>query len=168
MTPTSFVNVTKWTRTHTSRLLLEAGFGIYDQEYTELYQPDGDRELGQGVGSECHSQFEGLRRLAIRRLPQAGQRVELAGGSLLAAAHLHGRGLVRHRLAHSFRFGGGCHARRLAAARSSAPAMCSRSPTTPAGRSAVHAAPAVRSPQRHQGRHRSVRAGPLGRSAASR
>ena len=39
VTPTSFVNVTKWTRTHTNRLLLEAGVGIYNQEYTELYQP---------------------------------------------------------------------------------------------------------------------------------
>ena len=39
VTPTSFVNVTKWTRTHTNNLLLEAGFGIYNQEYTELYQP---------------------------------------------------------------------------------------------------------------------------------
>ena len=39
VTPTSFVNVTKWTRTHTNRLLFEGGFGIYDQEYTELYQP---------------------------------------------------------------------------------------------------------------------------------
>jgi hypothetical protein len=39
VTPTSFVNVTKWTRTHSSRLLFEGGFGIYNQEYTELYQP---------------------------------------------------------------------------------------------------------------------------------
>ncbi|MFN7985489.1 MAG: carboxypeptidase regulatory-like domain-containing protein [Vicinamibacterales bacterium] len=39
VTPVSFVNVSKWTRTQTSRLLLEAGVGIYDQEYTELYQP---------------------------------------------------------------------------------------------------------------------------------
>ncbi|OFW46977.1 MAG: hypothetical protein A3J29_09425 [Acidobacteria bacterium RIFCSPLOWO2_12_FULL_67_14b] len=39
VTPTSFVNVTKWTRTHTNRLLLEAGFGMYNQNYTELYQP---------------------------------------------------------------------------------------------------------------------------------
>lgn len=39
VTPTSFVNVTKWTRTHTNNLLFEAGFGIYNQEYTELYQP---------------------------------------------------------------------------------------------------------------------------------
>jgi hypothetical protein len=40
VTPTSFVNVSKWTRTHTSRLLLEGGVGIYNQEYTELYQPE--------------------------------------------------------------------------------------------------------------------------------
>src|SRR5262245_4665517 len=39
VTPTSFVNATKWTRTQTSQLLFEAGVGIYDQEYTELYQP---------------------------------------------------------------------------------------------------------------------------------
>jgi hypothetical protein len=39
VTPVSFVNVTKWTRTHTNKLLFEGGFGIYDQEYTELYQP---------------------------------------------------------------------------------------------------------------------------------
>jgi len=39
VTPTSFVNVTRWTRTQSNRLLLDAGFGIYDQEYTELYQP---------------------------------------------------------------------------------------------------------------------------------
>jgi hypothetical protein len=40
VTPTSFVNVSKWTRTQTNRLLVEAGFGIYNQEYTELYQPE--------------------------------------------------------------------------------------------------------------------------------
>ena len=39
VTPTSFVSVTKWTRTHTNNLLLEAGYGVYNQEYTELYQP---------------------------------------------------------------------------------------------------------------------------------
>ncbi len=39
VTPTSFVNVSKYTRTHTNNLLFEAGFGIYNQEYTELYQP---------------------------------------------------------------------------------------------------------------------------------
>lgn len=39
VTPTSRVNVTKWTRTHTNKLLFEGGFGYYNQEYTELYQP---------------------------------------------------------------------------------------------------------------------------------
>jgi hypothetical protein len=39
-TPTSFVSVSKWTRTHTNRLLFDAGFAVYDQEYIELYQPE--------------------------------------------------------------------------------------------------------------------------------
>ena len=39
VTPTSYVSVSKWTRTHTNKLLLEAGFSSYSQEYTELYQP---------------------------------------------------------------------------------------------------------------------------------
>ena len=39
VTPTSFVHVTRWTRTQSNRLLFDAGIGIYDQEYTELYQP---------------------------------------------------------------------------------------------------------------------------------
>ena len=38
-TPTSFVSVTKWTRPTTSRLLLEGGLGVYNQEYQENYQP---------------------------------------------------------------------------------------------------------------------------------
>jgi hypothetical protein len=38
VTPTSRVNVSKWQRTHTNKLLLEGGFGYYNQEYTELYQ----------------------------------------------------------------------------------------------------------------------------------
>jgi hypothetical protein len=39
VTPTSFVSVSKWTRTQTSKLLFDVGFAMYDQEYTELYQP---------------------------------------------------------------------------------------------------------------------------------
>ena len=39
-TPTSFVSVSKWTRTHTNKLLFEAGLGVYNQEYQENYQPD--------------------------------------------------------------------------------------------------------------------------------
>jgi hypothetical protein len=40
VTPSSFVSVAKWTRTHTNKLMLEGGFGMYNQEYTELYQPE--------------------------------------------------------------------------------------------------------------------------------
>ena len=40
VTPTSYVNVTKWTRTHTNKLLFEGGVGVYNQNYTELYQPE--------------------------------------------------------------------------------------------------------------------------------
>jgi hypothetical protein len=39
VTPISFVHVDKWTRTQSPRLVFEAGFGMYNQEYTELYQP---------------------------------------------------------------------------------------------------------------------------------
>jgi len=38
--PTSFVSVSKWTRTQTNKLLFEVGLGVYDQEYQENYQPD--------------------------------------------------------------------------------------------------------------------------------
>ena len=40
VTPTSFVSVSKWTRTQTSKLLLDAGFAMYDQEFTERYRPE--------------------------------------------------------------------------------------------------------------------------------
>ncbi|MBS1816878.1 MAG: TonB-dependent receptor [Acidobacteria bacterium] len=38
VTPSNYVGVGKWTRTQSSRLLFEGGFGIYNQNYTELYQ----------------------------------------------------------------------------------------------------------------------------------
>jgi hypothetical protein len=38
-TPTSFVSVSKWTRTQSSKLLFDGGFAVYDQEYQENYQP---------------------------------------------------------------------------------------------------------------------------------
>jgi hypothetical protein len=40
VTPTSFVSVAKWNRAHTERLYLDVGFAMYNQEYTELYQPE--------------------------------------------------------------------------------------------------------------------------------
>jgi hypothetical protein len=39
-TPTSFVSVTKWTRTQSNRMLFDVGLGVYDQEYQENYQPE--------------------------------------------------------------------------------------------------------------------------------
>jgi hypothetical protein len=39
-TPTSFVSVSKWTRTQSNRLLLDAGLAVYNQEYQENYQPE--------------------------------------------------------------------------------------------------------------------------------
>ena len=56
VTPTSFVSVTKWSRTHTNRLLLEGGLGIYDQNYTELYQPSVTGHRRQGVRPRGDSQ----------------------------------------------------------------------------------------------------------------
>jgi hypothetical protein len=38
-TPTSFVSVTKWTRTQSNKLLFDGGLAVYDQEYQENYQP---------------------------------------------------------------------------------------------------------------------------------
>ena len=38
-TPTSFVSVSKYTRTHSNKLLFDAGLSVYDQEYQENYQP---------------------------------------------------------------------------------------------------------------------------------
>jgi hypothetical protein len=38
--PIDFVHVTKWTRTHSNKLLFDAGVSIFDVEYTELYQPE--------------------------------------------------------------------------------------------------------------------------------
>src|SRR5262245_31771894 len=40
VTPTSFVSVSRWTRTQTSKLLFDAGFAVYDQMYTERYRPE--------------------------------------------------------------------------------------------------------------------------------
>ena len=39
-TPTSFVSVSKYTRSQSNKLLFDAGFAVYDQEYQENYQPD--------------------------------------------------------------------------------------------------------------------------------
>jgi hypothetical protein len=40
VTPTSFVSVAKWNRAQTTRLYFDVGFAMYNQEDTELYQPE--------------------------------------------------------------------------------------------------------------------------------
>ena len=138
VTPTSFVNVTKWTRTQTNRLLLEAGFGIYDQEYTELYQPEvtGQSDKVWDVDA-IRARSPRVYNVLDMRATGKRQRVEQPRRSLLDAADLHGRGVVRDRLA---RVRGSARAvtqRRLAPDRRSIPATCSRSHSTPARRSSV-------------------------------
>ena len=96
MTPTSFVNVTKWTRTHTNKLLFEGGFGIYNQEYTELYQPNVTG-IEDKVWDEDAIRNSRVYNVVDHVEQPPGQRLAQPGGSLLGAAHVHGRGLVRRR-----------------------------------------------------------------------
>ena len=97
VTPTSFVNVTKWTRTHTNNLLLEAGFGMYNQEYTELYQPSvvGHDNKVWDEDAIRNSRVYNVVDSSNNRQANAWHEPRR---SLLGAAHLHGRGLVRRRL----------------------------------------------------------------------
>ena len=97
VTPTSFVNVTKWTRTQTNRLLLEAGFGYLQPGIHRALSAERDRHRRQGVGRRGDSQLDGLQRhRSVEQPPR--QRLEQPRRSLLDAADVHGRGVVRHRL----------------------------------------------------------------------
>ena len=158
VTPTSFVNVTKWTRTHTSRLLLEGGFGYYNQEYTELYQPSVTGFDRQSVGSGGHPQFSGVH--GARPVEQQDrQRVERTVRSLLSPPNVHGCSVLRDRVAllpdrrHGER--GRLAGPRPVDRRHAADHLQRRAP------GAGDAAPADRSPQRDQGRHRHLPAGSL-------
>jgi hypothetical protein len=88
VTPTSFVNVTKWTRTHTNRLLFEGGVGMYNQEYTELYHREG-------LGLRGDPQVDRLQRSRPVEQPSLASLAQ-PGRSLLGAAYVHGRRVVRH------------------------------------------------------------------------
>jgi hypothetical protein len=104
VTPTSFVNVTKWTRTQTSRLLLEAGVGIYDQEYTELYQPEvtGVTDKVWDIGAIRASTVYSVSDQATGKLANAwnspADHFSLLRTYMGAASYVTG--------SHSFRFGG--------------------------------------------------------------
>ena len=96
VTPTSFVNVTKWTRTQTNRLLLEAGFGIYNQEYTDCISP------ASPVSTEKVWDAEAIRNARVYTvLDQSNNRIANAWNNpadhFSSSPHLSGRGVLRHR-----------------------------------------------------------------------
>jgi hypothetical protein len=104
VTPTSFVNVSKWTRTHTNRLLLEAGFGIYDQEYTELYQPSvtGSSEkvwdLAAIRNSQVYTVLDQSNNRSANAWPNPADHFSMLRTFMGAASYVTG--------SHNFRFGG--------------------------------------------------------------
>ncbi len=49
--PQSYNASIKWTSTLTSRLLAQAGLGLYTQQYREIYEPDLPTQPGQAVGT---------------------------------------------------------------------------------------------------------------------
>ena len=158
VTPTSFVNVTKWTRTHTNNLLLEAGFGMYNQEYTELYQPSV-------VGHENKVwDEEAIRNSRVYNVVDSSNNRQANAwnqpcGPFLGAAHVHGRRVIRRGLAQLPRWDD-VEQRRLETVadvdrRHAADYLQRRESGVGA------AAPPVRSQQRHQARPRHLLAGPV-------
>ena len=112
VTPTSFVSVTKWTRTHTNRLLLEGGLGIYDQNYTELYQPSVTGLDDKVFDLDAIRNARDLHRLRSgdrqdrQRLAAPADHYSLLRTFMGAASYVTG--------SHSFRFGASVSRRRLA------------------------------------------------------
>jgi hypothetical protein len=103
VTPTSFVSVTKWTRTHTSRLLFEGGFGLYNQEYTELYQPsvtgidDKVWDLDAIRNSRVYSILDQSNNRTAEAWPNPADHFSVLRTFMGAASYVTG--------SHSFRFG---------------------------------------------------------------
>ena len=104
---------------------------MYNQEYTELYQPSVT-----GLDDKVWD-LDAIRNSRVYNVSiqsnNDSERVAEPGGSLLGAAHLHGRGVVRDRLA-QLRFGATVTNGDWRAI-APGPATCSRSPTTRVGRS---------------------------------
>jgi Carboxypeptidase regulatory-like domain len=104
VTPTSFVNVSKWTRTQTNRLLLEAGFGIYNQEYTELYQPSvtgsGEKvwDLNAIRNAKTYTVLDQSNNRSANAWPNPADHFSVLRTFMGAASYVTG--------SHNFRFGG--------------------------------------------------------------
>ena len=113
-TPTSFVSVSKWTRTHTNRLLFDAGFAVYDQQYNEVYQPDvfavtpplytildsATNKTTNGLEQSRRTLFEALhravRRIVCDRLALVAVRRLRQPGEMAAHAEVHQRRAAGH------------------------------------------------------------------------
>ena len=144
-------------------MLFDVGFGIYDQEYTELYQPDVLNGFSDKVWNSDAIRASQVYAILDNGTQQAAGRLERAGRPLLAASDLLGFDVVRDRLARvQGRHGGqrgqlaparGVHGRRLD------DHLHQRHPEHD------DAAAADRSPEPHQGRRRHLRPGSLGDGA---
>ena len=104
VTPTSFVNVTKWTRTQTNRLLLEGGFGYLQPGIHRALSAERDRPRGQGVGYRGDPQLEGLQRPRSVEQPQANAWNNPADHFSMLRTFMGAASYVTG--SHSFRFGG--------------------------------------------------------------
>ncbi len=132
VTPTSRVNVTKWTRTHTNKLLLEGGFGYYNQEYTELYQPTvtGDENKAWSdeaiINARVYNVLDQSNNRQANAWNNPADHFSILRTFMGAASYVDRRAQLprRHEL----------DDRRLEAADPVDAATCSRSLTTPAGR----------------------------------
>ena len=160
-TPTSFVTVTKWTRTHTNRLLFDAGFGdLRPGVHGDLSAEVTGRPTRCGIWTPFATR--GSTRVTRSVRPTG----KIAGAWNNPADHFSMLRTVQVAASyvtgsHSLRFGGARQPGdwRLVAAvhRRRAADHLQRRPR----RSAGDAAHPDRPPQRDQGRHRHVRAGPL-------
>ena len=166
VTPTSFAHVSKWTRTHTNRLLFEAGFGMYNQEYTELYQPSVTGSEDKVWDDRRHSAIRASttwltpsNNRQANAWPNPADHFSVLRTFMGAASYVAG--------AHSLRVGGDAEQRRLEAAhdvdRRHAADHLHRGPAD-----LGHAAPAVGPQQRHRPRPRHSTRRTAGRWAASR
>ena len=166
VTPTSRVNVSKWTRTHTNKLLLEGGFGYLQPGIHRALSAQRDRPATTRCGTtqaiinaRVYNVLDQSNNRQANAWPNPADHFSVLRTFMGAASYVAG--------SHSFRGGLNWTHRRLEAAdavdrRHAADHLQRRPPGV------GDAAPAVRSQQRHRPRPRPVPAGQAGRWAASR
>ena len=98
VTPTSFVNVTKWTRTRDQPPAPRSRCGHLQPGVHRALPAERDRPDGQSVGHRGDPQFARVQRGGPDQQPP-GECLAQSRGSLLAAPDVHGRRVLRHRVA---------------------------------------------------------------------